>query len=177
MHRLFVALRPPRAMREMLLGLMEGLSHARWQDDDQLHCTLRFIGAVDGRMAEDIADMLGQLRHPALTLAPAGVGCFDRKGRIDALWAGVTPRDGVTALHRKIDAALVRLGLPPEGRAYRPHITLARFGRGGAGIEPFLARHAGLSGAPARFDTFCLYESRLGAAGAQYEIVARYPLG
>ena len=48
MHRLFVALRPPRATREQLLDAMGGVPGARWQSDDQLHLTLRFIGESTG---------------------------------------------------------------------------------------------------------------------------------
>mgnify|MGYP001113377463 CR=1 FL=1 len=62
-HRLFVALRPPRPIRARLIAAMHGISGARWQDDDQLHLTLRFIGEVDRHRAEDIAAALGALAH------------------------------------------------------------------------------------------------------------------
>lgn len=163
-------------MRETLLDTMEGVPGARWQDDDQLHVTLRYIGEVDGAMAEDVALALARIHHPSLGLALAGIGRFDRRKRINSLWAGVTPHDAVTALHRKIDTALVRLGLPPEGRAYLPHITLARFGRDAGPVEGFALRHAGLTGPVERFDAFYLYESILGAGGSVYEMVERYPL-
>jgi len=68
----------------------------------------------------------------------------------------------------------VALGLPPEGRAYLPHVTLARFGRGGAMVDPYLVRHAALSSAPFRIERFTLYESHIGHAGARYETVADY---
>ena len=55
MHRLFVALRPPVPVRDHLLDLMHGVEGARWQSDDQLHLTLRFIGEVDRHQASDIA--------------------------------------------------------------------------------------------------------------------------
>src|SRR3546814_5436540 len=41
MHRLFVAIRPPSAIRKALLSIMGGVEGARWQSDDQLHLTLR----------------------------------------------------------------------------------------------------------------------------------------
>lgn len=176
MHRLFVALRPPRAMRGGLLDLAGGIAGARWQDDDQLHLTLRFIGEVDARLADDIVAALARVRHPRVALALAGLGRFDRRGRIDSLWAGVAPHAGVAALHSKLDAVLVRSGLAPDGRAYLPHITIARFGRAGGSADAFLAAHAGLAGEPAEFTHFCLYESRLGRDGARYTIVERYPL-
>lgn len=177
MHRLFVAARPPEPIRRQLLALMAGVGGARWQEDGQLHLTLRFIGEVDGRMADDTAEALTTVSHPPIHTAIAGIGTFERKGRIDVLWAGLAPADALAALHRKIDHALVRIGLAPEGRAFHPHITLARFSRNGGDVSHFAALHAGLASPVFRLDSFGLYESRLGSAGAQYEEVARYALG
>ena len=174
MHRLFVAIRPPATLRSQLLDLMEGVEGARWQDDEQLHLTLRFVGEVDRRIAEDIAAALANVRFAPFDIRLHGVGQFDRRGVVDTLWAGVQPRDPLAHLHRKIDRACVATGLPPEGRAYLPHITLARFGRSGGMVAPFLLRHGSLSSAPFPVDRFTLFESRIGHAGAQYEAVAEY---
>ncbi len=177
MHRLFVALRPPAPVRDALTDLMEGLPGARWQDDEQLHLTLRFIGEVDARVADDVAVALAGVAHPPVAVALDRVGSFDTRGRVNAVWAGVRPRGALDHLHRKIDQALVRAGLEPERRAYLPHITLARFSRGDA-VDPqaWIARHAGLASPPFTMRHFALYESHTGHAGATYEIVARYPL-
>lgn len=176
MHRLFVALRPPAAIRRHLIDAMGGIAEARWQDDAQLHITLRYIGEVDGAVAEDVATALGQVHAPPLTLTIDGVGSFDQHGGRAAVWAGVTPRDGIAALHRKIDHALIRIGLAPEGRAYRPHVTLARLNRRSGPIEPFVAARAMLASEAFTLDHFLLYESHLGPDGASYAAVARYPL-
>ncbi|MGN5373623.1 RNA 2',3'-cyclic phosphodiesterase [Sphingomonas hankookensis] len=176
MHRLFVALRPPAAMRAALSAIMGGVDAARWQDDEQLHVTLRYIGDVERPVAEDIAAALHAVRAPALRLALSGVGRFDSGSRGRALWAGVTPHDAVATLHHRIDHALVRAGLPPEGRAYLPHITLARLNRASGPTDAFLGRHAALRSAAMRFDHFVLYQSHPGKGGAWYEPVARYPL-
>jgi RNA 2',3'-cyclic 3'-phosphodiesterase len=176
MHRLFVAFRPPAAIRAQLLGLMGGVAGARWQDDKQLHLTLRFIGEVDRHRAEDIASALGRVRHPPVTAELKGVGNFQRKGRLEALWAGVVPREPLTALHKKIDQAIIQCGLAAEGRSYLPHITLARFGRSSGAIDDFVASNSGLSSSPFTLSDFGLFESTLGHEGARYEIVARYPL-
>lgn len=179
MHGLFVALRPPPAIRAHLATTQGGVPSARWQDDDQLHLTVRYIGEVERPVAEDVALALSQVLSPAPLIALAGVGAFDKQGRVDALWAGVAPRDALTTLHRKVDQALVRIGLEPERRAYLPHITLARLPRtAGAdpAIEQWRARHAALSSDPFAPDALILYESRLGRDGASYKPVARYPL-
>lgn len=180
MHRLFVALRPPAAIRAALSQVMGGVPGARWQDDAQLHLTLRFIGEVDRRLAEEIALALPAIAAPAPEVTLAGVGQFDKRGRTDALWAALTPHEALAALHRKVDHALVRLGLEPERRAYLPHITLARLPRSaghGPTIERWLADHATLSSAPFTMGELILYESRLGHDGASYAPVLRHALG
>ncbi len=176
MHRLFVAVRPPSPIREQLLDLMEGVQGARWQDDEQLHITLRFIGEVDARVADDVASALGTVRHTGFDIALDGTGKFGGRGRVNAVWAGVRPHDHLAPLHRKIDHALVRVGLQPERRAYLPHITLARFGRETGGLDGFIARHAGLSSPAFPVTNFELYESHLSSTGATYELVERYAL-
>ena len=177
MHRLFVAVRPPQAIRLQLLGLMGGVAGARWQDDEQLHITLRFIGEVDGRLAEDIDMALQSVRHAPMEIALSGVGAFDRRGVPIALWAGVAPHEQLRSLHKKIDHALARAGLAPERRAFLPHITLARFGRGGAALQPFLQAAGALTSPLFPVSDFQLFESRLTPGGAVYTPVARYALG
>ena len=177
MHRLFIALRPPALMRAQLLGLMGGVAGARWQDDGQLHVTLKYIGEVDSHRAEDIAAALAGVHAPALHLALDGLGTFSKKGLVHTLWAGITPHAAVTALHHKVDHACIRAGITPEARAFEPHITLARANRSTGPLDAFIAAHGGLVSPPALFDHFLLYESHMGQGGSFYEPVARYPLG
>ncbi|RJF90804.1 RNA 2',3'-cyclic phosphodiesterase [Sphingomonas cavernae] len=176
MHRLFAAIRPPAAIRQHLLGLMGGVPRARWQDDDQLHLTLRFIGEVDRHTAADVAAALGQVRQQPFEIMLSGIGTFDRKGRTDTLWAGVAPHDQLTLLHNKIDQSLARIGLAPETRAYLPHLTLARLGRDTGRLDGFAESHGGLSSDPFTVTHFMLFESTLGNQGARYDVVERYAL-
>lgn len=175
-HRLFVALRPPRAIREMLISAMHGVSGARWQSEEQLHLTLRFIGEVDRHRAEDIAAALGAIYAPAVTARIAGVDLFERHGRPHMLWAGVEPHEPLGALHRKVDQLLARVGVAPETRAFLPHITLARLNRGSGPVAPFLALNSDLASPPFEFGHVTLYESEMGHGGSRYHPVARYPL-
>ena len=173
MHRLFVAFRPPEAILAQLSGLMGGVAGARWQDEANLHLTLRYIGEVDSRVADDVVAVLEGLTFAPLELRLAGVGTFDRKDQGRPLWAGVTPHDALNGLHKKIDHALLRAGVEAEHRAYLPHITLARFGRGKGDAVEWLAANGGLSSAPFMLDHVALYESHIGGGGAHYEEVMR----
>lgn len=177
MHRLFVGFRPPAAIRAQVLGIMGGVPGARWEHEEQLHVTLRFIGEVTGSEAEDVAAALGTIRFGSAVLELRGVGQFEHRGRPGALWAGIRPREPLAALHRKLDQVLTRCGRQPERRAYFPHLTLARLqGVTHAATERFLAMHAGFVSARFPLREMLLFESRLGRGGASYEVVGRYPV-
>ena len=172
MHRLFVAIRPPAAIRDQLLDLMHGIDDARWQSDDQLHLTLRFIGEVERPQAEDIAGALASLRFAPFSLRLHGVGRFAHRNG-GALWAGVAPKDPLAHLASKVDRACVSAGVAPERRAYHPHITLARWSRSEPPLGPFLQQHAVFSSEPWAVEGFGLYESHLTRGGAHYELISR----
>lgn len=174
--RLFVAIRPPRAVRERLIAVMGGISGARWQSDDQLHLTLRFIGDIDRRQAEDVHAALGTVHQAPFDIRLSGAGFFESRGKPDMVWAGVAPAEPLGALHRKIDQALVRAGLEPERRAFVPHITLARLNRTAGPIGGFLEQAGGLTSPSFTIDRFALFESDLTAERAVYSILADYPL-
>lgn len=177
MHRLFIGIDPPEHVKDRLLDMMGSLAGARWQSDEQLHLTLRFVGEVDGNQADDVAAALGSLRHPRFELSLAGIGMFDRRGRPEALWVGIEPKAPVKALHDKVESAMRVAGLPPEGRAYLPHITIARLKSLVAPLDGFMSAHGGVTSEPFAVDDFCLYESQLTRDGSIYTIVERYPLG
>lgn len=176
MHRLFVAIRPPEPIRDLLIDAMDDSPVLRWVGDEQLHLTLRFIGEVERPLADDIADSLGRVRYPAFALEVAGAGRFEQRNG-GALWAGVAPRKPVAELAAKVERACQSAGLEAERRAFHPHITLARYNRRNAqAARDFERRHARLSSEPFAVDRFILFESRLSRHGAHYEEVAGYAL-
>lgn len=176
MHRLFVAIRPPEAIRDLLIDAMDDSADFRWQDDEQLHLTLRFVGEVERPTADDLADALGRIYAARFELHIAGVGRFEQLNS-GALWAGVEPKAPIAALAAKVERICQSIGLEPERRAYHPHITLARWkGRRTRELKDFLERTGGLSSEPFTVDRFILFESRLSRHGAHYEAVATYPL-
>jgi 2'-5' RNA ligase len=176
MHRLFVAIRPPEDIRDLLIDAMDDSADFRWQEDAQLHLTLRFVGEVDRPLAEDLASALARVRAPPFELRINGVGRFDQRNS-GALCAGVEPKAPVAALAAKVERACQSAGLEPERRAFHPHITLARWkGRRTREVHAFLEHTRGLASEPFAVDRFILFESRLSRHGAHYEEVATYEL-
>ena len=175
MHRLFVAIRPPETVREQLLDLMEGMPAMRWQEDDQLHLTLRFVGEVERPVAEDLAAVLQHIRFDRFSIALDGVGKFE-KHRNGTLWAGLLPKEQLKALAAKVERACQSVGLEPERRAFHPHITLARWKGHATRLDSYLERYGGLTSDPWEVCEFILFESHLGRDGAHYEAVKEYSL-
>jgi len=177
MHRLFAAIRPPEHIRDILLDAMDDSADFRWQDDEQLHLTLRFMGEVDRHVAADLSDALGRIRAAPFQLRISKVGTFDHRAA-GALWAGVEPKAQVAMLAAKIERVCQQAGLEPEQRAFHPHITLARWkGRRTVELADFLDRRRSLTSEPFDVREFLLIESRLSRHGAHYEEIASYSLG
>ena len=176
MPRLFVAVRPPDVIRDLLIDAMEQGADFRWQEDQHLHITLRFIGEVERPTAEDLADALTRIHAPRMELRIAGVGRFEQRNS-GALWAAVEPKPPLAALAAKVERVCQSVGLEPERRAFHPHITLARWkGRRTREVHDFLERRRGLSSSLFEVGSFILFESRLSRHGAHYEPIANYPL-
>ena len=176
MHRLFVGIRPPEEIVDLLIDEMDDGADFRWQGERQIHLTLRFIGEVERPVANDIADALGRIRAERFDLRINGVGRFEQRSS-GALWAGVNPKEPVAALAAKIERVCQEVGLEPERRAFHPHITLARWkGRRTREVQDFLERRPNLHSDPFPVDRFILFESRLSRHGAHYEEVASYTL-
>ena len=176
MHRLFVAIRPPASIRDLLIDAMDDSPDFRWQDEEQIHLTLRFVGEVDRPLAEDLAAALGRIRSRCFDLRISGAGRFEQRSA-GALWAGVEPKEPVAALAAKVERVCQSVGIAPERRAFHPHITLARWkGRRSREVADFLDRRRGLESYPFTVADFTLFESHLSRHGAQYETVGTYRL-
>ncbi|WP_373487621.1 RNA 2',3'-cyclic phosphodiesterase [Blastomonas sp.] len=176
MMRLFLALVPPPVICQQLLLAMGGLPGARWQNEAQLHVTIRFIGETDRHVADALVLALSRDRLPAISARLDGFGHFERRGRIDQLWAGLAPREPLAALQTRLDRLCVAWGMEPEGRRFVPHITLARFTRTHAPdvhrLASWLSDQPPMTSAAFSFDRLLLIESILGAEGSSYAPVA-----
>lgn len=176
MIRLFVALALPDAIRTELSFLSGALRGARWIDPVSYHLTLRFIGDIDERAAEEIDLALARVRAPAFELSLQGVGQFGDNAA-HALWAGVAASEPLLHLAAKVDSALRRAGQPADGRRFTPHVTLARLRNVPVErVMDYLSTHALFRSAPFLVSAFTLFSSHQGRGGAHYVPEAEYPL-
>ncbi len=163
--RLFLALWPDPAVREQLRAWRELWTWPRGATPvhtDKLHLTLHFLG---NQPSESVPALLDGLAVP---MSP-----FRLRLDVAELWhngiavlaPSVAP-PGLLALHADLSAALPAVGLAPDARAYRPHVTMARRARGveipqgGPAIEWVV-------------DHYALVESKTGD-GSGYTVLREY---
>ena len=163
--RLFLALWPDAAVRGQLRTWRDAWTWPRGASPvhtDKLHLTLHFLGNVPRERLPDLLDGLSvpfspfsvQLGRP--TLWHNGIAVLEPLAVPPAL----------LDLHAGLSAALTDVGLVPEARAYRPHVTMARRA-GGAGVP---------ASGPAidwAIDRYALVESQPGDGGG-YTVLKEY---
>jgi 2'-5' RNA ligase len=137
--RLFIAVPAADEVRAAVGKLMEevaggpiserGPGQPRWVRVDDLHLTLRFLGATpDERQAEIAA----ALAAAAAGIAPfrvvlSGGGAFPNAYAPRVMWIGIAEgSEHLAGLVGRLNGELAPLGWPAETRPFTPHLTLAR---------------------------------------------------
>lgn len=180
--RAFLAVPLSPALAETVLGWQAELAaaglRARFTPRHQLHLTLRFFADIPEPAAEAILAELAARPHPAFRLSLEGAGAFPSEARPRVLWIGVAEgRRELGAMAADAEKAARALGLPPEPRPFRPHLTVARLsGAGPAGLTPWQAARGRAWGSQV-VQEIMLFRSTLSAAGANHEPFGRVRLG
>ena len=178
MIRLFAALDVPAEIGEGLARRQEGLPGAKWRPMDALHVTLRFFGELDGAVAHELDEALAEIEASPFEIELQGVGAFGEADHMRAVWAGVAPSERLRHLAARCETAAKRVGLKPEKRTYRPHVTLAYFGprTEPSKVAAWVQAHNLLHSPPWPVLGFHLYSSWSGPDGSRYDIERSYGL-
>ncbi|MCO5733562.1 RNA 2',3'-cyclic phosphodiesterase [Rhizobium sp. SSA_523] len=176
MPRLFTALEIPRSAALSLSLLRGGLPGARWIDVENYHITLRFIGDVDGRTADEIVTRLDRIDREAFEISLTGIGSFGSK-KPHSIWAGVSPSAEIFTLQAEIERICQRLGLAPDPRKFTPHVTLARLRSARVDdVVHYLAGRGNFYTAPFKVGRFVLMSSKESVGGGPYLTEEVFPL-
>ncbi|WP_313194814.1 RNA 2',3'-cyclic phosphodiesterase [Shinella zoogloeoides] len=176
MPRLFVALEVPRNAAMSLSLLRGGLPGARWIDVENFHITLRFIGDIDGRTADEVVDRLDRIERPEFQLALSGIGSFGSK-KPHSVFAGVTQAPEMYALQGEVERICQRLGLPADPRKFTPHVTLARLRNARTeDVAHYLSGRGNFHTAPFTANRFVLMSSKESVGGGPYLTEEVFPL-
>jgi RNA 2',3'-cyclic 3'-phosphodiesterase len=176
MLRLFTGLELPEDVQDELSALNEPLPGAKWVDADDLHVTLRFAGDIDNGKAREFSDGLAHIDVSVFELRINGLGCFGGNDpRI--IFANLEPSAQLDALARAHERAARNAGLPPESRAFKGHVTLARLNHTRPDeVARYLQKHAAYQSRPFMIEQFVMFSSRPRVGGGPYVVEDVYPL-
>lgn len=180
-YRLFVAIELPDLVKDQLLKLRVDIPGATWVKRNGYHLTLRFLGdGIEAAKLQPIKDALAVVTGESFTMQLQGVGRFPSNPKQGArvLWVGVSAPPVLSQLYKQIEHAVNSLGFPSEGRAFNPHITLARLKsfKPDPKVDQFLQTHQRFRTEPISVSEFHLFSSVLSAQGATYHTEMTYPI-
>ena len=188
--RAFIAIPLPHPLLEKLNGLQRQLEKqmpprsVRWVRVEGIHLTLKFLGDTSTEKLPDIERALAAVARnaPACSFTVEGVGCFPNPRRPRVVWIGVQePTGRLAVLQDAIEEVMAPFGYPPEGRGFKPHLTLGRVQRRTSRSDVVQVGEVVTSTtvellAEVPADHFALIRSVLKPTGAEYTTLEEFPL-
>lgn len=175
--RLFVAIPLPEGVKQRLTNLQQPVEGIRWQASQQYHLTLRFIGEADRETTQAIREQLKNIQTPPFNLDLKAPGYFPENRQPKILWVGLEEEPLLMKLQEKVEQTCRNVGLKPDKREFKPHITLGRVkGASKRDVLSFINQHKQFRMNNIQVSEFILYSSRLHPDGAIHKPLERYSL-
>jgi 2'-5' RNA ligase len=130
--RLFLAINLEPGVRHAIVDATAPLRTAAptlsWVDEARLHLTLKFLGEQSDQIVPALGASLSDVarRHRQFTMHLGEIGAFPNFRRARVVWMGIQRDPRLELLHHDVELACETQGLELDGRAFRPHLTLAR---------------------------------------------------
>jgi 2'-5' RNA ligase len=186
MFRAFVAIELPDSVRSSLGKAQEALKSYRfrikWVRPESIHLTLKFLGNIEFRQTDEIAEAmtLAAKGVATLSLAASGIGVFPHVRRPRVLWIGLDGQlDELIHLQQTLDTHLAGLGFPKETRPFKGHLTIGRVkGKIAAGrMQAALDQFEKIESEGFEVKQIILFKSDLRPSGAVYTQIKQVSLG
>lgn len=177
MPRLFTGVELLPEICQDLAIMKGGIEGARWIDPDNYHLTLRFIGDIPDRMADELtAELQRVVAMPAFSIVLAGMGMFGTKNP-HSLYVKVEESPDLRRLQAMHERVCQSLGMPPEQRKFTPHVTIARL-RGALPrqVQTYVSAHNLYRSQVFDVSQFILFSARSSRGGGPYGREVTYPL-
>lgn len=131
--RLFIAIEITNATREKISGFQNDLKKTsadiKRVAPENLHITLKFIGATDEAKVDDIIAVINQsvIGIKPFDLCYKGAGVFPTGKNPRVIFAKAVDPGGILAsVYERLNSQLSALGISSEERKFEAHITVGR---------------------------------------------------
>ena len=180
--RAFIAIDLPESIRAALRRTQASFRStspgARWTQPEGIHLTLKFLGEISDAKVKEVSQSLKNVgQFESFTVGLRGFGFFPDARRPRVFWAGVEAPASLSRLAERIEEAMRSIGFAREERAFRPHLTLARFRvpQSQPALQALLAQQGEQELGNFEVSEFFLFESKLLPQGAEYRKVEKFP--
>ena len=131
MTRLFVALNIPEEVKKEIVKIRREVypddNILRWERDEKLHLTLKFIGHVKEELVHPIADSLNFIQeYKKFNCSFYKFGFFFKRKEAKILWLGFQIDERIKELADELNKRLNKFSVPVEEREFKAHLTLLR---------------------------------------------------
>ncbi len=131
MNRLFIALKIPDEIRKKIIILRNetcpNFRKFKWESEDKIHLTLKFIGEVKEDLTAQIADHISFVEnYKKFNCSLTKFGFFYKQNIPRILWIGLSIDNQIIELVDQLDYELEKFSIPSEKRKFQAHLTLKR---------------------------------------------------
>ncbi|MDI6739072.1 MAG: RNA 2',3'-cyclic phosphodiesterase, partial [Candidatus Edwardsbacteria bacterium] len=123
----------PEDIRRYLGSLTDILKRSgadvKWVTPENIHLTLKFLGATTPAQAEAVKSQLRELqgKYPPVPASLNALGAFPNAMRPQVVWAGMDASGKILdELYNDIEQRMETAGFTKEKRRFAPHLTLGR---------------------------------------------------
>ncbi len=177
MLRLFLALELSGHQKHLLHDLQSrlrvNLSGVRWVRPENMHLTVKYLGDTTEDLLEilklEITEAVKSIEPFSIKYGECGVFPSVQKARV--IWVGLKEGNRETFnLHEIVENTVVKLGLAPERKLYKAHLTLGRvrYHLSPPIVESIVADNILFETDCAIADGLVLFQSNLTKQGANY---------
>ena len=175
--RTFIAIEIPDGIKTAMADVQRELrktgADVGWTRPEGVHITLKFLGPVEAVLMTKLAAVAeAAVKGEApLAIEVKGTGVFPNARAPKVVWLGLGGDIGALAeLARKIDAACEGIGFEPEGRPFKPHLTIGRVksSKGVKALMDALKSFENVELGGFKADLVSLMKSELKPSGAVY---------
>ncbi|MFN3396720.1 MAG: RNA 2',3'-cyclic phosphodiesterase [Thermodesulfovibrionales bacterium] len=169
-----------KEINNLLMDLRKHNLDVKWVPVENLHVTLKFLGHIPEETVEKVKERLLKVTplFKPFRLRFNGIGFFPDRKRPRVIWIDISDSDVLKILQETIEERLKEIGFAREERGFSPHLTIGRIRslrerkRLVGIVETIKDREFGIIDV----DRVFLMKSDLRPGGAQYSVIAEFPL-